>query len=302
MACDFPIKAYRSEDLSPAGKRLLTFNPLRAVNSSSPMLIPCNNCTGCRLERSRQWAVRMMHESKMYDCNSFLTLTYDDQHVPQSYGLELRDLQLFLKRLRKFSPNKIRFYASGEYGDLLGRPHFHAAIFNYDPDDRVYFGTSEQGEKLYLSEKMDKVWQQGRVYVGDLTFQSAGYIARYAMKKVNGEKAADHYYRISPIDGQAYLVRPEFAVMSRRPGIGATWLEKFKSDIYPSGFIVVNGVPQAPPRYYTSKLQEEEQTRLKRQARRRSLKHKAHNTTERRWAKVAVRDDRIKNLKRKFEG
>lgn len=238
----------------------------------------------------------------MHDCNSFLTLTYDDQHVPQSYGLELRDLQLFLKRLRKFSPQKIRFYASGEYGDLLGRPHFHAAIFNYDPDDRVYFGTNEQGDKLYLSAKMDKVWQQGRVYVGDLTFQSAGYIARYAMKKVNGERAAEHYYRLSPIDGQVHHVRPEFAVMSRRPGIGATWLEKFRSDIYPSGFIVVNGVPQAPPRYYTSKLQEEEQTKLKRQARRRSLKHKPHNTTERRWAKVAVRDDRIKNLKRKFEG
>lgn len=301
MGCDFPIKAYRSEQLSPAGKRLLTFNPLNAVNSTSPIDIPCNQCMGCRLERSRQWAVRMTHESKLYEQNCFLTLTYDEQVIPHDYSLKLRHLQLFIKRLRKSLPQKIRFFACGEYGDQLGRPHYHAIIFNHQFPDLIFFKLNPKTkEKLYTSTTLTNLWQMGHCTTGSVTFKSAAYVARYTTKKINGDRASDHYYRLSPVDGQFHNRKPEFAVMSRRPGIGHGYIEQFKNDFYPSGFIVVNGVPQAPPKYYISKLKEEEQTRLKRQARRRSLRHKEHNTTERRLAKAAVRDARITKLKREL--
>lgn len=299
MSCDFPLKAYRSEELSPTGKRLLTFNPLKAVNSTSPMEIPCNNCMGCKLERSRQWAVRMMHEAKFHPANSFLTLTYNDEACPADYSLNLRHLQLFFKRLRKALPQKIRFYACGEYGDLGGRPHYHAIVFNYDPPDKKLH-TVINGNPHYSSEALCSLWGNGFATSADVTHQSCAYVARYVTKKIKTADTygADRYYRVSPIDGQFHAVRPEFAVMSRRPGIGAAYVEQYKSDFYPSGFVVVDGVPQAPPRYYVSKLTEKEQTKLKRQARKLSLKNKPHTTTERRLARAAVRDARITRLKR----
>lgn len=302
MGCDFPLKAYRSEELSPTGKRLLTFNPVNAINSTSPMEIPCNNCMGCKLERSRQWAVRMMHESKLHDQNCFLTLTYSDQTVPIDYSLKLRHLQLFIKRLRKSLPHKIRFYACGEYGDLLGRPHYHSIIFNHDFNDKKLFKTIN-GKPHYVSETLTNLWQLGHATTSDVTFQSAAYCARYVTKKIKAHDpyGSDRYYRLSPIDGCYHSVKPEFSVMSRRPGIGHGYIQQFKSDFYPSGFVVVNGVKQAPPRYYISKLTEEEQTKLKRAARRKSLVYKPHTTTERRLARAAVRDARINKLKRNFE-
>lgn len=241
-----------------------------------------------------------MHEAKMHPSNAFITLTYDDQNVPSNYSLDLRHWQLFMKRFRKSLPSKrLRFFACGEYGDQLGRPHYHAIIFNHDFNDKILY-TTINNQKLYTSTFLTNLWQMGHCTSGDVTFESAGYVARYCTKKINGALAPDHYYRFSPIDGGMHSVKPEFAVMSRRPGIGSTWLDAYKNDVYPSGFIVVNGVPQAPPKYYTSKLSEEEQTALKRAARRRSLKHKAHNTMERRSAKAAVRDARIIQLKRKL--
>lgn len=303
MGCDFPLKAFRSEELSPAGKRLLTFNPLRAVNSTSPMEIPCNNCMGCKLERSRQWAIRMMHESKLYDSNCFLTLTYSDENVPINYSLDLRHLQLFIKRLRKALPHKIRFYACGEYGDLKGRPHYHAIMFNYDPPDKKPH-TVINGKLHYSSEALSSLWGLGFATTADVTHASCAYVARYVTKKIKTADTfgADRYYRLSPVDGCFHSVRPEFAVMSRRPGIGSNYVARYKSDFYPSGFIVVDGVKQAPPRFYLTKLTEKEQTKLKRQARQLSLRNKPHTTTERRLARAAVRDARINRLKRNFEG
>lgn len=302
MGCDFPLKAYRSEQLSPSGKRLLTFNPLNAVNSTSPMEIPCNNCMGCKLERSRQWAVRIMHESKLYDLNCFLTLTYSDETVPEDYSLNLRHAQLFIKRLRKSLPQRIRFYLCGEYGDLLGRPHYHAIIFNHDFPDKTLFKRIN-GKPHYQSDLLTNLWQLGHATTSDVTYESAAYCARYVTKKIktNDEFGLNRYFRLSPIDGKYHLVKPEFSVMSRRPGLGHKYVEQFKSDFYPSGFVVVNGVKQAPPRYYVQQLKEDEQSRLKRAARRKSLVYKPHTTTERRLARAAVRDARISKLKREFE-
>lgn len=256
---------------------------------------------GCKLERSRQWAVRMLHESKLHDQSCFLTLTYSNENVPNNYSLDLRPLQLFIKRLRKSLPQKIRFYACGEYGDLNGRPHYHAIIFNHQFPDKILYKTINN-KPHYTSQTLTDLWQLGHATTADFSYQTAAYVARYVTKKINNTDlyGADRYYRLSPIDGQYHQVKPEFSVMSRRPGIGHGYIEKFKSDFYPSGFVVVDGVRQAPPRYYVSKLTEEEQTKLKRAARRKALLKKSDNTIERRLARAAVRDARIKTLKRKL--
>lgn len=275
---------------------------------------------GCRLERSRQWAIRMLHESKAHAQNCFITLTYDNQHVPQNYGLDLRDWQLFMKKLRKsltvkmkhrrlehsahiraycrhLTP-KIRFYACGEYGDENGRPHYHAIIFNHDFFDRKLHGKNAKGDNIYTSETLAQLWGKGLVSTQDVTYKSARYVASYVTKKMTGEKAADHYYRFSPVDGQIHSVRPEFGVMSRRDGLGSHYLDKFKSDFYPSGFIVVDGKKHSPPAFYKRKLAEKEQQVLQRQAARAGLKHKEHQSTARRVVRATVRDALIKTLKR----
>ena len=258
---------------------------------------------GCKLERARQWSIRMVHEARFHPANSFLTLTYNDQSVPQSFGLELRHLQLFIKRLRKHvEPQKIRFFACGEYGDLNGRPHYHAIIFGYDAPDKQFLETSASGEKLYRSETIERLWGLGNTATQDVTIKSCSYVARYVTKKIKSgdEFGAERYFRLSPVDGAYHSVRPEFAVMSRRPGIGSRFADEFKSDFYPSGYLVLDGVRQAPPKFYVSKLPEKEQERLKRQARKQGLKNKPHTTTERRMARAAVRDERIKRLQRKL--
>lgn len=298
VGCEFPVKAFRLEEVGPNGKRLITFNPVRSVNSVSALSFPCNNCMGCRLERARQWAVRMMHESKLYDQNCYITLTYNDQALPQGYGLDLRHWQLFMKRLRKRVPQKLRFFACGEYGDENGRPHYHAIIFNHDFGDKKFHDRNKQGDPIFISEVLDDVWGMGNCTTQDVTFKSAAYVARYCTKKINGDRADEHYYRLSPVDGCFHAVRPEFAVMSRMPGIGSAYVSEFKSDFFPSGFIVVNGVKQRPPQFYLSKLTEEERHRLKLNSLPYALKNRKHSTMERRMAKSAVLYSKIKTLKR----
>ena len=301
MGCDFPLKAYLTGARHPSGKSVITFNASHSIRSNGYQEIPCGNCIGCKLEKSRQWSVRMMHEARYHPENCFLTLTYNDENVPQDFGLNLRHWQLFMKKLRRSLPQKIRFFACGEYGDLNGRPHFHAVIFGYDPPDKTDFAKSGSGELLARSKTLDRLWGHGSVTTQDVTHKSCAYVARYVTKKIKSgdEFGASRYYRLSPVDGAYHTVRPEFAVMSRRPGIGSAFARDFKSDFYPSGYLVVGGVRQAPPRYYLSRLTEEEQRRLKFQALGRGRsKAQIEKTMERRLARAAVRDARIHKLKR----
>lgn len=252
---------------------------------------------GCRLERSRQWAVRMMHESKLYEHNCFITLTYDNQSVPHDFSIEKRHWQLFMKRLRKSLPYKIRYFACGEYGDDNYRPHYHAVVFNHDFHDKKLHSYNKQKDPIYVSDELTELWGQGHTTTQDVTFKSAAYVSRYCTKKINGERADDHYRRVSPVDGNTYQVKPEAAWMSRRPGIGSSYVEQYKGDFFPSGYIVVNGVKQAPPHFYISKLSEEEQKALKRGRKHRSIFHR-ENSMERRQARSAVLAARISTLKR----
>lgn len=247
MPCFFPIDAWRVADQSK-----LVFVRPRKEGWIDALKVPCGQCVGCRLERSRQWAVRIMHEASLWPDNCFVTLTYAPEHLPDGGSLRLRDFQLFFKRLRKRYGDGIRFFHCGEYGDKFKRPHYHACIFNHDFDDK-YLWSVQNGQRLYRSPSLEELWPYGFSSVGSLTFESAAYVARYVLKKVTGDRAADHYSLVDP-DGLVYSVRPEYVTMSRRPGIASGWFDKFFSDVYPSDQVIVRGRPARPPRFYDKKF------------------------------------------------
>lgn len=311
MTCWKPIKAYRSRERTSSGGYGITFNSVSALVEGSSFELPCGRCIGCRFDRSQQWAMRCMHEAQLYRYNnSWITLTYSDEHVPVSYSVDVRPFQLFMKRLRKSLPQKIRFFACGEYGDEGLRPHFHACIFNHNFPDKTYY-TTRRGNIFYKSKSLDELWPFGQINeIADLTYDNAAYTARYVMKKINGDKADDHYWRVSPVDQQPYRVQPEFCVMSRRPGLGQGWFDKFKTDAFPSDYIIVNGRKQKPPRFYLQQLTEDqpnrrlsehgEQTNIKRARKRHALKNRHNNTKERLAVREEVQTLRANRLKREL--
>lgn len=241
MPCYHPLRAFQ-DGVSSAGKLVLSWSG--AGTSRKEVFLPCGQCIGCRLERSRQWAMRCLHEASLYEDNCFLTLTYDDEHLPVDCSLDVSEFQRFMKRLRKEFGAGIRFYHCGEYGELLKRPHYHAIIFNHDFEDKVLL-TEDNGFKLFSSERLSRLWPFGFCTIGALTFESAAYVARYVVKKVTGDEAESHY------GGR----KPEYSTMSRRPGIGRGWYEKFHSDVFPSDEVIINGRSVKPPRYYDGLLE-----------------------------------------------
>lgn len=303
MTCYHPLKAYRSQEINPeTGRYGLTFSATKALVEGSFVTVPCGRCIGCRVDRSRQWAMRCLHEAKMHDQNCFVTLTYDDQSVPIDYSVKIRDWQLFMKRLRKrIGHNRVRFFAAGEYGDRLLRPHYHALLFGYDFPDKVLYTTRRKLE-VYRSPLLAEVWPYGLHEIGSVTFQSAAYTARYCIKKVGGSAADEHYNRVSPVDGRCYRVSPEFAVMSRRPGIGTSWFERFKTDAFPSDYLIVDGKKVKPPKFYLDKLEEEEAKPVKRERKAFAVANRDNNTKERLAVREEVQSLRAKRLNRTLEG
>lgn len=223
------------------------------------MTVACGGCLGCRLDRSRTWAMRIVHEAQLYDDNCFVTLTYSPENLPKDGSLDKTHFQKFMKRLRKhFSPRKIRYYHCGEYGAELQRPHYHACLFNlHFPDQQLF--QERDGNLLFVSETLNQLWPYGFSTIGDLTFESAAYCARYVLKKITGDQAHDHYLRWDE-NGEAYWLQPEYTTMSRRPGIGKDWYEKYKSDVFPSDEVPVpgSGVYKKAPRYYEQILEAED--------------------------------------------
>jgi len=172
-----------------------------------------------------------------------------------------------MKNLRKITPNKIRFFGCGEYGEeklpdgniQLGRPHFHAIIFGEDfPDKSISLLPSESGEPQYESPQLDRAWSKGYATISDLTMESAQYVARYNMKKIDGKQADEHYRKIDITTGEQHQVDPELILCSRRPGIGKTWFEKYKKDL-DKGFITFKGKKMAYPKYYDKLYKESDE-------------------------------------------
>lgn len=300
MPCYRPIKAFKSLERGDDGRYGITFNSTKALIEGSSLTLPCGSCLGCRLDRSREWAARCWHESQMHEQNAFLTLTFADEHLPPDYGLHIRTWQTFMKRLRKsIEPIKARFFACGEYGEQTLRPHYHALIFGYQFPDLVLYSI-KRNVRLYTSKSLDKLWPYGLATIGNVTHQSAGYVARYVMKKVAGddEFARTYYTRQHPVTGKWHQVRREFCVQSRRPGIGSTWFEKYKSDAFPSDFIVVNGKKMPVPKFYSNKLEKEELEKYKRLRKLDARNRREDNTPERLKVREQVKSETIKQLKR----
>lgn len=245
MACPYPIKGYRREDGT------VRFGAHGGIHR--PVEIPCGQCFVCRLEYSRQWAIRCVHESQLHENSVFVTLTYDDAHVPHDWSLHYRDFQLFMKRLRKAKP--CRFYMCGEYGEDFGRPHFHACLFGCFFDDRQVHSKLPSGSTIYRSATLEKLWPFGFSSIGDVTFESAAYVARYVMKKVTGNEANRHYEAVHGCTGEIVQRTPEFTRMSLKPGIGANWFARYGSEVYPNDYVVIRGMKMRPPKYYDGLLE-----------------------------------------------
>lgn len=242
-----------------------------------------------------------MHEAQMHTDNSFLTLTYNDDNLPHRQQLNHSDFQKFMKRLRKHVgvSTPISYYMGGEYGEQNWRPHFHACVFGWNPTDRKYFTRSPSGEKIYTSDTLHKIWGLGFCTIGDVTFNSAAYIARYCLKKITGDAAEQHYKRYDN-EGE-YQLNPEYNRMSLKNPIGKKWLEKYKNDVYNYDHIIVNGQECKPPKYYDKQLKKWDSDRLAELKEDRELNatlHKADNTPQRLEAREQFQKARIKSLKR----
>lgn len=222
MNCASPLKLYPKTELfriDPEAYRIKY--PL------GYMEVPCGKCLSCRIARSREWSLRLMHESAYWDHSTFVTLTYSDEHLPKNLSINKADLQKFFKRIRK-AGHKIRYYACGEYGERYGRCHYHAIIFG-----------------LRCDHDFQQYWPFGIVHTGTVTYDSCRYVAQYIDKKYYGEKADEIYTSRG-------LAVP-FQICSQKLGLqyALSDQERIKENLY----ITSRGVKVGVPRYYKKKLQ-----------------------------------------------
>lgn len=230
----------------------------RTSHSGEAITLPCGRCIGCRISRSEQWATRIAHEAQMHEDSCFITLTYDDEHLPPDGGLRPDDMRQFLYRLRwDIRPRKVRYFQCGEYGDNTLRPHHHMILFGLWPSDAETFKKTK-GHQLYRSDWLDKLWGNGYCNFGRVTYASGRYVARYVLKKVTDDRAEQKYQRVDPDTGEVFQVKPEYITMSRRPGIGQSWLDKYASDVFPADEVIIEGTRRPVPAFYLKKLKEQQ--------------------------------------------
>lgn len=302
MPCYHPLDA--TQIPAPHGhKSQISFN-LSDRPKGIAIKLPCGQCVGCRLERSRQWAIRCQHEVSLHQKNCFITLTFNNHHLPADRSLDVRYFQKFMKRLRKRFGANIRFYHCGEYGDKYGRPHYHALLFNFDFPDKYIWRRTSQGHLCWRSPALEELWPFGNSEIGEANFQTAAYVARYIMKKINGKRAEEHYEYMDPSTGQIFKLKPEYTTMSRRPGIGKKWLDKFSSDVYPGDFVVINGKKMRPPKYYDKQFEISDPSTMEEIKWIRSENAKKYlddNSKERLAVKEQVQLSKLKHLPRNHE-
>lgn len=203
---------------------------------------PCGKCPNCLKSRVSGWSFRLMKHEQANKSAHFITLTYDTDHVPITPNgfmtLAKRDIQLFMKRLRKMSPkssvlDKISYYACGEYGGKTNRPHYHLIMYNVDV------------------LKVEKAWNLGAIHVGDVTGASVGYTLKYMMKEGK-----------IPMHANDDRIK-EFQLVSK--GIGINYLTPqmqnwHKADLENRMYVpLTDGKKIRMPRYYKNKIYNEEE-------------------------------------------
>lgn len=307
MPCYHPIPVWQKRDqnglpeFTKNGKKSLTFNNSNAILSSK-FDIPCGQCIGCRQAKSLDWAIRCIHEAKFHEYNYFITLTYNDENLPENGSLCKRDLTLFFKRLRKRLGNGIRYYGVGEYGTNYLRPHYHILLYMLENFQDIVKAYSKDYKgrvgkvDFFQSDILDEIWSHGYCLITDISFNTAAYVARYIHKRHYGTNADAHY-------GDRI---PEFAVMSRRPGIGRKFYDKYRSDLYNYDQCVVReGFILKPPKYYDRIYDIDNPEHLKKLKEARKLKALSHtnDTTPERLSarKECQREKFLRTKKRNFE-
>lgn len=301
MPCYKPLDAWRTTETTSNGKKAIAFK--KSPITTTPLTLPCGQCIGCKLDRSLVWAIRCVHEAQLHTQNSFITLTYAPEHLPSDGSLTKSHFQKFVKRLRKSrSHQTIRYFMCAEYGENFSRPHYHACLFGTDFPDKSPIRECE-GIILYNSKTLDELWGYGMTSIGDVTFETAAYTARYITKKITGKNADDHYTTTCEYTGNIINLQPEYTNMSLRPGIGKDWYNKYKTDLYPSDFAIYKNKRIKIPRYYDNIMELEggdlESIKLKRKQEAR--KHLKENTPERLAVRENVKLLKYKQLTRSYE-
>ncbi|AXH73325.1 MAG: replication initiator protein [Microviridae sp.] len=231
MGCFYPRDAWKSKRLNENGKRELVFS--RASGFADMRLqVPCGKCDGCYADRSLTWAIRCYQEASLFRDNAFLTLTYDEDHYPKDGRISKKALQDFFKRLRH--EYSVRYFACGEYGDQSGRAHYHALIFG---EDFRQGKTVQINDQLYSNFALQEIWGNGNVLCAEFTMETACYVAGYVGKKIGDSES--------------------FSLMSRKPGIGKVWLEKYWDDISRTGIVVIEGKEYPVPVRYLQWMEKE---------------------------------------------
>lgn len=328
MACFYPKQALRLVDcFTRTGKNVIRFVTDEVANrmKGNPNLLsglPCGQCVGCRLERSRQWAIRMVHEASLYENNCFITLTFNEESLhsrENPMSLNKKEFQDFMKRFRKrasglspvFNEEKgydefpIRYYMCGEYGERYLRPHYHAIIFNYDFPDKV-LEKVQDGRRYYSSAFLRELWPFGNNIITDVNFDTCAYVARYIMKKSLGKDAWKSYVNYITEDGEMIGYRiPEYTTMSRASGIGKAWLDKYLTDVYPKDRVFLRGRGYSkPPKYYDTQFELTDPSvysDIKSSRVSQALKKADDNTPSRLEVKRLVKMAQIRCLKRMLE-
>ena len=195
----------------------------------------------CRIARTREWAVRITHEASYYDVNSFVTLTFSEDYLPPSGSLDKRYLQLFFKRMRKNLNEQIKYFACGEYGEVNKRPHYHAIIFGYWPEDAELHERTKNGP-VFKSRSLSELWPYGFSTVANVEYESIAYVTGYIEKKLNGEKAKEEYIGLTP----------PFQIQSH--GIGERWILDNEKWVRDNGGIRLRGKTVGIPRFYAKKV------------------------------------------------
>lgn len=255
--------------------------------------------------------MRCCHESQCHKDNCFITLTYDDEHLPSDLSVDVVHWQNFARLLRK-RMGSFRYFHCGEYGDKNLRPHYHAILFGLDFADKVRLKKNALGDWLFTSELLSSCWKKGFSTVGAASYRSAAYVARYAVKKAtepNSEnphvlekqkRVFKRYERIDQETGEVFYVKPEYVTMSRRPGIGANWLERYESDVYPIDHVVLEGRVFRPPRFYDERVDENMMFDLKKKRFIKARENEHEYTPERLKEKEKALEINLKRLERRI--